>query len=260
MEKSSAQVNILGVKVDILDVETLHTHIYNEVTSRNHSLILHVNVNGLNLAYENKWLRDYLNHAKLVFCDGAGVMIGAKLLGSSIRQRITYADWMWQLAEFAENQKLSLFLLGSKPGVSKKAAVCLKDRFKDLMIVGYHHGYFDKSNGHEANDIVIKEINAAKPNILVVGFGMPIQEKWFMENWDRIDAEVGLTGGAVFDYVSGELKRAPMILTNNGFEWLGRLFIEPMRLWKRYLIGNPIFFLRVLKQRFGIETYDAIID
>lgn len=70
-----------------------------------------------------------------------------------------------------------------------------------------------------------------------------------MRNWDRIDARVALTGGAVFDYVSGELKRGPRILTDNGFEWLARLLIEPQRLWRRYVIGNPLFLLRVLKQR-----------
>ena len=70
-----------------------------------------------------------------------------------------------------------------------------------------------------------------------------------MRNWDRIDARVALTGGAIFDYVSGELKRGPRLLTDNGFEWLARLLIEPGRLWRRYVIGNPLFLLRVLKQR-----------
>ncbi len=70
-----------------------------------------------------------------------------------------------------------------------------------------------------------------------------------MHNWDRIDARVALTGGAVFDYVSGELRRGPRILTDNAFEWLARLLVEPGRLWRRYVIGNPLFLFRVLKQR-----------
>lgn len=75
-----------------------------------------------------------------------------------------------------------------------------------------------------------------------------------MQNWNRLDARVALTGGAVFDYVSGELKRGPRILTDNGFEWLARLLIEPGRLWRRYVVGNPIFLARVLVQRLTEES------
>ncbi len=67
-----------------------------------------------------------------------------------------------------------------------------------------------------------------------------------MENRDRLEVGVALTGGAVFDYVSGGLRRGPRVLTDNGFEWLARLLVEPRRLWRRYLLGNPLFLLRVL--------------
>ncbi|MCA1688781.1 MAG: WecB/TagA/CpsF family glycosyltransferase, partial [Actinobacteria bacterium] len=87
----------------------------------------------------------------------------------------------------------------------------------------------------------------------LVGFGMPLQEYWLMENRNRLDANVALTGGAVFDYVSGELRRGPRVLTENGLEWLARLLIEPRRLWRRYLIGNPLFLARVLEQRLTRE-------
>jgi N-acetylglucosaminyldiphosphoundecaprenol N-acetyl-beta-D-mannosaminyltransferase len=140
--------------------------------------------------------------------------------------------------------------------VADKAAANLKARFPDLRIVSTHHDYFDKTPGSAENEAVIEQINAVKPNILIVGFGMPLQERWLMENWDHIDANVALTGGAVFDYVSGELQRAPRWMTDNGLEWLGRLLIEPRRLWKRYLIGNPLFIWRVLKQRLGLLHFD----
>jgi N-acetylglucosaminyldiphosphoundecaprenol N-acetyl-beta-D-mannosaminyltransferase len=77
--------------------------------------------------------------------------------------------------------------------------------------------------------------------------GMPIQELWLEENWDRVNANIALTGGAVFDYISGDLKRAPHWMTDHGLEWLGRLIIEPRRLWKRYMIGNPLFLWRVFR-------------
>jgi N-acetylglucosaminyldiphosphoundecaprenol N-acetyl-beta-D-mannosaminyltransferase len=84
---------------------------------------------------------------------------------------------------------------------------------------------------------------------MIVGFGMPMQEQWLMENWDRLDVRVVIAGGAIFDFISGDLKRAPMWMNDHGLEWLGRLLIEPRRLWKRYIIGNPLFFARVLGER-----------
>ena len=92
------------------------------------------------------------------------------------------------------------------------------------------------------------------PDILIVGFGMPLQERWLMQNWENLDARVALTGGAVFDYVSGEVRRGPRVLTDNGFEWLARFLIEPGRLWRRYLVGNPLFLWRVLQQRLRRKT------
>lgn len=242
------RVNILGVEVDPLTVAELHARILSIIHKGGHAPVLHVNVYALNLCYRDPELRAFYNAVSVVFCDGAGVMLGARILGQRIPQRITYANWAWQLADFAERENLSLFFLGARPGIAKRAAARLKERHPNLKIVGVHHGYFDRTPGPE-NEAVLGQINAARPDMLLLGFGMPIQERWLMQNWDRINARVALTGGAAFDYISGELKRGPRILTDNGFEWLARLFIEPRRLWRRYVIGNPLFLLRVLKQR-----------
>jgi N-acetylglucosaminyldiphosphoundecaprenol N-acetyl-beta-D-mannosaminyltransferase len=248
-------IKILDVKVDPVVTMSLHRVIDRFIRADEHALVLNVNAHCLNLASKEFWLRDLLNSARVVFCDGFGVILGARILGYHIPQRITYADWMWQLAEFAERKSFSLFFLGARPGVAEKAAACLHKRFPRLRIIGTHHGYFDKTPGSRENEAVIRKINALQPQILIVGFGMPIQEHWLMQNWDRIDTNVALTGGAVFDYVSGELRRAPRWMTDHGLEWLGRLVIEPRRLWKRYLIGNPLFLWRVLKQRLGLLRF-----
>jgi N-acetylglucosaminyldiphosphoundecaprenol N-acetyl-beta-D-mannosaminyltransferase len=178
------------------------------------------------------------------------------LLGHNLPDRMTWADFAWTLAEYCVQQGFTLFLLGARPGVADEAADRLREKLPDLHIVGTQHGYFDKTQDSEENRSVIQRINAVRPNILVVGFGMPLQERWLMENWDQIEANVALTGGAVFDYVSGNQRRAPRWMTDNGLEWLGRLIIEPRRLWRRYVIGNPVFFYRVLKQRLGLLKFD----
>jgi N-acetylglucosaminyldiphosphoundecaprenol N-acetyl-beta-D-mannosaminyltransferase len=241
------RVNVLGVGVDPLTVEELHAEIGRLVRDRKRGLVLNANAHCLNLCYEDPALRSFLNGAEIVFCDGAGVMLAARILGRRIPARITYADWAWQLADFAAARNFSLYFLGARPGVARAAARRLKERYPDLEITGVHHGYFDRSE----NEAVVEEINAAAPDILLVGLGMPLQEYWLMENRHRLDAGLALTGGAVFDYVSGRLRRGPRFLIGSGFEWLARLLVEPRRLWRRYLLGNPLFLLRVVRQRLG---------
>ena len=245
-------IKILGVSVHPLTIPQLHQQMVASIAQDAHTLALNVNVNCLNLAFEHPWLIQFLNQAEIVFCDGAGVMLGAKILGHQIPERITYADWFWQLAEFAEPHGYTFYFLGARPGTAEQAAQNLCKRFPTLKIAGVRDGYFDKTFNSKENEAVIADINACRPNILVLGMGMPLQERWLMENWDRLNVNVVLTGGAVFDYISGDLQRAPKWMTDNGLEWLGRLLIEPRRLWKRYVLGNPLFLWRVFQQRLGL--------
>ena len=248
-EEARERVEILGVGVDRVSADELRAEILRMVRGGEHALVLHVNVHGLNLGYRRPWLRDLFNSASIVFCDGYGVVLAGKILGHTGLQRFTFADEMWRLVEFAEANGLSLFFLGARPGVAEKASARLKEKAPGLKITGVHHGYFDRTPEGAENEAVLRKINAASPDILVVGFGMPLQELWLKENWDRLNARVAITLGAIFDYVSGELRRGPPLLTDNGFEWLARLLIEPRRLWRRYVVGNPLFLARVLKQR-----------
>ena len=142
-------------------------------------------------------------------------------------------------------------VLGSKAGVADDAKRRLCATRPELKIVGTHDGYFDKDLNAIENKAVIEEINSVAPDVLLVAFGMPLQEKWLAENWASINANVALTGGAAIDYMAGASTRPPRWLTATGFEWLGRMMHEPRRLWKRYLIGNPLFIMRILKQRFS---------
>jgi len=247
------EVRILGVKVDSLAVDELDAALERLVRCEQHSLILHVNVHCLNLSQHNAWLPNVLNSASIVFCDGAGVMLGARILGKRIEQRIPITEWIWKLASLAELQGFTLFVLGGRPSIGEEAAARLKQQYPRLRRVGTHHGYFDKTPGSLENEKVITMINASKPDILIVGFGMPLQERWLMENWERLDVKVALTGGAIIDRVAGRVRRGPRWMIDNGLEWLSRLAIEPRRLWKRYLIGNPVFLLRVLRERFTLR-------
>lgn len=250
-------VRILGVRVHSLTVEELHAELRRVITSRARALVLHANVHGLNLARREPWLRDLLNRAEIVFCDGAGVMLGARILGGFIPERITYADWIWRLATFAAAEGYSIFLLGARPGVAEQAAAALTRHAPELRIAGTHHGYFDKRPDSPENAAVVAAINAARPDILIVAFGMPLQERWLEQNWPALSAHIGLSAGAALDYASGDLRRGPRWLTDNGFEWLARLLIEPRRLWRRYVLGNPQFLAAVLLERLRAGRLDT---
>jgi len=247
-----SQISILGTSLSLCDKQTLLHMIQRTTFNKQPLLILSGNVHSFNLAYENEWLRDFFNQADVVRLDGAGLRLGARLLGISTPPRLTWADFAWDLAEFCAEHQFSLFFLGGRPGVAEKAADKLRFTHPSLNVVGIHHGYFDKTADHLENEIVISQVNAVRPDILIVGFGMPLQEKWLYENWKRLDVNVTLTGGAVFDYISGELQRGPKWMTDNGLEWLARLVIEPRRLWRRYIVGNPLFLWRVFRQRIGL--------
>jgi N-acetylglucosaminyldiphosphoundecaprenol N-acetyl-beta-D-mannosaminyltransferase len=243
-------VNILGIPVSTVDRWQLLAAVRAAATTHKRCLVLSGNVYSCNLAYEHEWFRAYYQQADLVHVDGAGLRLGARLLGRSLPTRITWADFIWELAAEMEEISASLFLIGSEAGVAEKAAARLQEKHPRLNIVGCAHGYFDKTPGSAENGQVVAQINALRPNVLLVGFGMPLQEGWLVNNWEQLEVDAGLTVGALFAYLSGELTRAPKWMTDNGLEWLGRLLVEPRRLWQRYLVGNPLFLYRVLRQRY----------
>ena len=248
--RGEERVDILGVGVDPLTVGGLHAEVERLVRRRG-GVVLNVNAHCLNLLHKDRDLKDFFADADVVFCDGAGVRLAARMLGGRLPERITYADWLPRLAALAEERELSLFFLGARPGVAEEAARRLRASHPKLEVRGARHGFFDHRKGSPENEAVVAQINAAEPDVLVLGRGMPLQEIWLMENRHGLKFGVALTGGAVFDYASGRLRRGPRLLTDNGFEWLARLLVEPRRLWRRYLLGNPLFLARVLRQRLG---------
>jgi N-acetylglucosaminyldiphosphoundecaprenol N-acetyl-beta-D-mannosaminyltransferase len=250
------RVNILGVAIDPVQIDDVLEIIQEIIHSDRRAIITHVHVMGLNLAYENTWFRDFLNQSNLVYCDGMGVLFAAKVLGSPLPQRLTLADWMDRLAALCEKEGYSLFLLGNPQGSPQRAAAHLTQQFPGLGICGTQHGYFNKTLLHPENEAVVNLINAAKPDILLVGFGMPAQEKWLLENRDRLEAKVAITVGALFEYIGGDLPRGPKWMTQNYLEWFFRLIHDPRRYARRYFYDNPVFIYRLLKQKlFGLPKW-----
>jgi N-acetylglucosaminyldiphosphoundecaprenol N-acetyl-beta-D-mannosaminyltransferase len=237
-------ISILGVRVDKLPLADLLLRTAQIIRENNKVIISNVNVHAANIAYRNDSFRSFINQSQFVFCDGFGVKLAARLIAENLPERYTPPDFIDQIAELAANSGWRVFFLGAKPGVAQLAAKKLMAKYPRLQI-STQHGYFEKSRSSPENASIVEKINDFQPHILVVGFGMPLQEKWIEDNFAALQANIFFPAGALFDYVAGNIVRAPRCMTDNGFEWLGRLLIEPKRLWQRYIIGNPLFFWRV---------------
>jgi N-acetylglucosaminyldiphosphoundecaprenol N-acetyl-beta-D-mannosaminyltransferase len=211
--------------------------------------VMYVNAHVVNQSRVTPELGDALRRADLVYCDGYGVRLAARVLKRPVPHRMTGADWIWGLAGLCELAGHPLYLLGSEPPLAMEAATRLRRLYPRLDVAGAHHGFFELDSPH--NERVIEDINAHRPRIVLVGMGTPKQELWVDRYAHRLDGAVVWTVGALFDYVAGRIPRAPHWLADNGFEWIFRLAIEPQRMWRRYLLGNPVFLKRVLSEARG---------
>ena len=240
--------NIFDIPIDLGEPPELLRRITGWVGAgtRRPRRVMYVNAHVLNQSQENPGLRQALERCDLVYCDGYGVRLAAKALEAQIPHRMTGGDWIWGLAWLCQNMGHSIYLLGSEPGVAARAVRRLRRWYPALHLAGSHHGYFQTDSPQAER--VVEDINARRPNILLVGMGTPKQELWVEENAARLDVDVLWTVGALFDLVSGRVPRAPSWLSDNGLEWIFRLALEPRRMWRRYLLGNPVFLGRVFTQ------------
>lgn len=241
-----SRVDILGVGVDKIDTGGLETAIMDCVAGGRKEVFAYANVHAVNIAGKDDKFREFLNRAHIVYCDGEGIRLGARVLGTRLPPRTVLTRWIWSLGDLFQEKGVSVFLLGGEPRSIVEAVVRWRERYPRLKLLGFHHGYFDRA-GRE-NDEVVTLINRTEPNVLFVGFGMPEQEFWIGQNLERLHVNAVLPCGGMIDYLSGEAKMPPGWMTANGLEWLHRLTQNPDRLWRRYLFGNPAFMLNILRE------------
>jgi N-acetylglucosaminyldiphosphoundecaprenol N-acetyl-beta-D-mannosaminyltransferase len=246
-EHNGTTSNLFGLDIETAPPADLLRRIIGFAERREHRRVSYVNAHVLNESFGDDELRCALQRSDLVYCDGYGVRLAAKTIGIPVPHRMTGADWIWGVASLCEAGGRSLYLLGSDTGAAHEAAATLKRWYPRLNVCGAHHGYFQIGTPH--SERVVEHIAEVKPDVLLVGMGTPLQELWVDHYFDKLDAHVVWTVGALFDYVSGRVKRAPHWMADHGLEWIFRLGIEPRRMWRRYLLGNPMFLWRVLNAR-----------
>lgn len=208
--------------------------------------VFFVNAHCINVARRDDEYRRLLMNADYVFADGVGMRIAARSMGVRLVDNVNGTDLYPLLCASLEGTGTRMFLLGSAPGVAERVREYTLRNWPGLEISGVHHGYFDE-NEEEA---LIASIRRAGTDLLLVGMGVPRQEKWIARVLPATRVRVAMGVGGLFDVYSGKVWRPPMWMRRIGLEWMGRLVPgkgEPGRLWRRYLIGNVQFLVLVVR-------------
>lgn len=248
---------IVSARVDNITIDEALTALLDAPTGGRARLFYIVHPHALNLAAFRKDFAEMLTRAHLVLPDGIGIRIAASLLGIAMRHNINGTDLLPLICAKAAEAHLPLVLIGGAPGVAQECAQNLVHRTPGLHIAFVHHGYLDATQSRD----VAAHIKSLGRCLVLVGMGSPLQERWAWEYLcDAAEATV-VTVGGLFDFFSGRIPRAPLAWREMGIEWLWRLRMEPRRLAKRYLIGNPLFLLLTLRQRiFGTSNMTSHRD
>lgn len=238
------EFSIFGVRIVNTTMDEAVAWIVARSRGEEVSPVAFVNPDCLNIAHGNATYREALAAASRVLPDGIGIHLACRILETPLLANVNGTDLFPLLCEKAAAGKVPLFLLGARPGVAQAAAEAMTARFPGLAVAGVRDGYFSA----EEEGAVLDEINRSGARVLLVAMGAPRQEVWLHERRDLLRVPVRMGVGGLFDFYSGRIRRAPQWMRDVGLEWVYRLMQEPGRMWRRYVVGNPLFLWRVLRE------------
>ncbi|HEY1615230.1 MAG TPA: WecB/TagA/CpsF family glycosyltransferase [Rhizomicrobium sp.] len=254
--KSYAEIRAGGLRVACLGRNELKALMVRECrearmrTQKTPKLVFAANGHAISLAARDSEFRRFHEVADLIHADGQPVVFASRLLARTpIPERSATTDFFHDAAEAACRHGLRFFLLGATEEVNAACAERMRVLHPGLQIAGRRHGYFRRED--EAR--ICAEINAAKPDVLWVGLGLPLEQAFCVRNRDRLSAGWMVTAGGCFNFVAGNYARAPEWMQRTGFEWLHRLAHEPRRLFGRYALTNPHALFLLLTRTSALE-------
>jgi N-acetylglucosaminyldiphosphoundecaprenol N-acetyl-beta-D-mannosaminyltransferase len=243
-DESAWPIAILGVPFDHVTIQETVERVDAMIASRRPHYIVTANVDFLVQAHRDVELRRILLEADLILCDGTPVLWASRWLGNGLPERVAGSDLAPALIQSAAGKGHRLFFLGAAPGVAAEAEAKLKRQYPQLNVVGTYAPPFSRLLEMDHEEIA-RRIRAAKPDILLVSFGCPKQEKWIAMHHRSLGVPVAIGVGATLDFLAGRVKRAPAWMARTGTEWLFRLIQEPKRLARRYA-ADLVYFLPTL--------------
>lgn len=250
---------VLGVGVNVMDYEAATRRIMKAARAGAPLSVSALAVHGVMTGALDMTHRYRLNRLDLVLPDGQPVRWAMNLLHRErLKARVYGPSLMLRLCQMANQQKVSIFLYGSRPEVMERLTANLRERFPGIRIVGAATSRFRTADDAE-NRAIIEEIRATGAQLVFVGLGCPRQEVFAFENAEALSCPV-IAVGAAFDFHAGTLKQAPAWMQDRGLEWLYRFVREPRRLWHRYAILNPLFCWKVAQQWWSPDSFSRLSD
>ncbi|HEY9601305.1 MAG TPA: WecB/TagA/CpsF family glycosyltransferase [Allocoleopsis sp.] len=252
-EKAMEKVRILNAEIDNLtESEALQ--------QLKQGVVFTPNVDHLILLQNDPSFVKVYETADYKLCDSKILYYVSRFLGSPIKEKLSGSDFFPAFCNYHKgNEEIKVFLLGAKEGVAAQAQENINAKLGREIIVGAHSPSFGFEKNEEECLKIVEEINASGATVLAVGVGAPKQERWIHQYKDKLpNIKIFFAIGATIDFEAGNKKRAPKWVTEVGLEWLYRLLSEPKRLWKRYLIGGPIFCWLIFKQKLKLTSVNSI--
>ncbi len=237
--------SLFGYRLENLSFDETKKKIVEFINEGRKAIITPINPEKIMKSFKDDKLREILLNSNLLLPDGYGIIFASKILKIQLKERITGIDMFEALLDYANENRLSIYFLGTQEEILKKVIERIEKEHPGIKIAGYHNGYFKEENE------VLEDLKDKKFDILFVAMGSPKQEYFIYDNFDKIDAKIFMGVGGSFDVFSGKLKRAPYLIRKLGLEWLYRFILEPRKRFPRVTqLFN--FMILVFKERLKI--------
>jgi N-acetylglucosaminyldiphosphoundecaprenol N-acetyl-beta-D-mannosaminyltransferase len=240
------RVVIDGLAFDNVTMEEAIRAVEDHIARRREMLVVTTNVDNLLRLGRDEEFRHCYASADMVLADGMPLLWVARLQGTPLKDRVSGADFVTEYCRVAARDGRRVFFLGGLDGVAQRAADILQKQFPGLVIAGSHCPSLGFDQNEDENHKIVEMVRRGRPDIVFVAAGAPKQEKWLTRYRSEFGPVVCMGVGAAFDFVSGRRRRAPRFMRNHGLEWLWRLLHEPRRLFRRYIVEDFPFFLRLV--------------
>lgn len=249
-------VNILGVRVHATNMDRALAGIETTLANGQKGYVCVTGVQGIMEAQSDSNLKGIINRSVLTIPDGRPTVWVGWLRGFLKMRQVTGPDMMLRIFAMSAEKGYTHFFYGGNTGIADQLKEALTQRFPGVKVLGTYTPPFRPLNPEEESELV-RMVAEAKPDFFWVGLSTPKQERFMDQYLGKLEAKLMLGVGAAFDIHTGIIKDAPYWMKFAGVQWMHRIYQDPSRLWKRYVVNNPRFVYHLIREFLGVESYDG---